>query len=326
MQGGAMTNYDLIKQNLLNSGAAVSVTKCSGPITKHWSDSWGFSWQGSTETDKKTNFLIMSTDADFVKTMGMQLVKGRDIDIKHYPTDSTAMLLNESALKAMRLKDPIGKIINANGRNWHVVGVVKNFILESPYEKINPMVIMGPAAWFYVMHIRLNAAHTTADNLAKAEKIFKDYNPQYPFEYVFTDESYAQKFADEQRTGKLAALFAGLTIFISCLGLFGLVTYMAENRTKEIGVRKVLGASVMNISALLSKDFLKLVIISFAIASPIAWYAMYQWLLNYAYHVGIDWWVFAGAGLIAVFIALLTVSFQSIKAAIANPVKSLRTE
>jgi putative ABC transport system permease protein len=162
--------------------------------------------------------------------------------------------------------------------------------------------------------------------LPKWKKIFKEYNPQYPFEYVFADESYAKKFGDTQRTGKLATLFAVLTIFISCLGLFALAAYMAENRTKEIGVRKVLGASAMNITSLLSKDFLKLVVISFVIASPVAWFAMSSWLENYTYRINIQWWVFVLAGAFAVFIALITVSFQAIKAAMANPVKSLRTE
>jgi len=206
--------------------------------------------------------------------------------------------------------------------------VIKDFILESPYQKdINPMMIFGPAnSNGYVLHLKLNAANNTAANLAKIEKIFKEYNPQYPFEYVFADEAYAKKFSDTQRTGKLAALFAALTIFISCLGLFALAAYMAENRTKEIGVRKVLGASVVNITSLLSKDFLKLVFISFVIASPVAWFAMSEWLKSYSYRISMQWWIFAAAGLLALFIALITISFQSIRAALMNPVKSLRTE
>jgi ABC-type antimicrobial peptide transport system permease subunit len=208
------------------------------------------------------------------------------------------------------------------------VGVVKDFILESPFEKkVNPMMIVGPAGdFFQIIHLKLNPANAVKDNIAKAEKIFKQYNPQYPFDYVFADESYANKFKEQQRTGTLAALFAGLTVFISCLGLFGLATYMAENRIKEIGVRKVLGASVFSITSLLSKDFLKLVIISLLIASPVAWWGMNKWLQNYTYHIDIEWWVFAGAGILSVLIALATVSYQSIRAAVANPVKSLRTE
>jgi ABC-type antimicrobial peptide transport system permease subunit len=205
--------------------------------------------------------------------------------------------------------------------------VVKDFILNSPFEPISPLMINGPATgWFNVIHIKLNPAKSISEDLKLAEQVFKQYNPQYPFNYRFVDEEYAKKFDDTQRTATLAALFAGLTIVISCLGLFGLAAYMAENRIKEIGVRKVLGASVMEITALLSKDFLKLVIIALVIASPIAWYAMHRWLLGYTYRVSIGWWVFAGAGVIAVLISLLTVSSQAIRAAIANPVKSLRTE
>ncbi len=327
-QGDINKHYSLIKHDLLSSGAAVSVTKSANPITQHWNDGWGYSWQGSTEADKKMNFVTLGSDADFVKTMGAKLLEGRDIDINNYPTDTTAVLLNETAVKAMRLKNPVGQIIKDDDGifEWHVVGVVKDFILESPYEKINPMMVQGPLYWLQVIHFKLNPAHSTAQNLSKAEKIFKKYNPQYPFEYVFADESYAQKFKEEQRTGKLSALFAGLTIFISCLGLFGLATYMAENRIKEIGVRKVLGASVANITTLLSKDFLKLVVISFVIASPVAWWAMSKWLQTYSYRINIEWWVFAGTGLLCIMIAIATVSYQAIKAAIANPVKSLRTE
>jgi len=185
---------------------------------------------------------------------------------------------------------------------------------------------MAPKAWFATILIKFSDKNSTAANLKKAEAIFKKYNPEYPFEYHFVDEEYAKKFEDEQRTGMLAGIFAGLTIFISCLGLFGLATYMAESRIKEIGVRKVLGASVTGITALLSKDFLKLVIISFALAAPVAWWAMNAWLKDYSYRITIQWWVFAMAGLLSVIIALITVSYQAIKAAIANPAKSLRTE
>ncbi len=254
-------------------------------------------------------------------------MKGRDFNLKEYPADSTAVILNESAVKTMNFKNPIGQIIKENSIDWHVVGVIKDFILQSPYMPMNPMVIEGGKSGFFnVMHIKLNSKNKTAQNLKNAELIFKKYNSEYPFEYQFIDEEYAKKFEDEKRIGVLAGMFSGLTIIISCLGLFALATYMAENRIKEIGVRKVLGASVASITTLLSKDFLILVIISFFIASPIAWWAMNEWLKEYAYHIEISWWIFILAGTLAVLIALLTVSFQAIKAAVANPVKSLRTE
>lgn len=326
MQGEVEKNYQLIRNELLNSGAAVSVTKSMSPITQRYSDGWGWKWTGSTEEDAKTDFIRMASDADFAKTMGVTLKAGRDIDIYKYPTDSTAMLLNEAAVKVMRLKDPVGATVYADGAEWHVVGVVKDFVYESPYEKVGQLAVMGPKSWFNVIHFKLNPANSTEKDLQLAENVFKKFNSQYPFDYRFVDEAYAAKFKEEQRTGTLAALFAGLTIIISCLGLFGLAAYMAETRIKEIGVRKVLGASVTSITTLLSKDFLKLVIISLVIASPLAWWAMTKWLSNYTYRIDIEWWVFALAGLLSVLIALITVSYQSIKAAIANPVKSLRSE
>ncbi len=330
MQGESDKHYLAIKNDVIKSGAVVSVTRSANPITQRWSDSWGFSWEGSTETDKKLDFTRLGSDADFIKTTGVKLKEGRDIDVYNYPTDSTAVMLNEAAVTAMHLKDPIGKEIRSGDFKMHVVGVINDFILESPFEKkVNPMMINGPnpnGNYFQVMHMKLNGANNTADNISKLEKIFRQYNPQYPAEFVFADESYARKFKSQQRTGTLATLFAALTIFISCLGLFGLATYMAENRIKEIGVRKVLGASVFSITSLLSKDFLKLVGISLVIASPVAWWAMDKWLENYSYHISIEWWVFAAAGILSILIALATVSYQSIKAAVSNPVKSLRTE
>lgn len=326
LQGDVEKNYVLIRNELITSGAAVSVTKSMSPITQRYSDGWGWKWTGSTPADEKTDFIRMASDADFVKTMGVKLIAGRDIDVYKYPTDSTAMLLNEAAVKVMRLKDAIGTTVNADGSEWHVVGVVKDFVYESPYEKVSQLAVMGPKSWFSALHFKLNPAHSTAQDLQLAEQVFKKYNPDYPFDYKFVDESYAAKFKEEKRTGTLAALFAGLTIIISCLGLFGLAAYMAETRIKEIGVRKVLGASVMSITTLLSKDFLKLVVISLVIASPLAWWAMNKWLAGYTYRINIEWWVFVLAGLLSILIAVITVSYQSIKAAIANPVKSLRSE
>jgi putative ABC transport system permease protein len=318
-------NYPLVKNELLSSGAATSVSRTSAPITQGWSDTWGIEWVGKAPDDK-TDFDRFATDEDLGATVGLQFVKGRDFNLKQYLTDSTAMILNESSVKAMGFKDPIGQIVKDNGRDWHVVGVVKDFILQSPYHPTKPMIIEGAKGWFNVIHIKLNSKNTTADNLKKAELVFKKYNPNYPFEYKFIDDDYAAKFKSEQRTGTLAGLFAGLTIFISCLGLFGLAAYMAESRIKEIGVRKVLGASVTGIATLLSKDFIGLVIISFVLASPVAWWFMHNWLENYPYRVTIEWWIFAFAAILSILIAMITVSYHAIKAASANPVKSLRTE
>ena len=326
LTGSLEKNYMLVRQELLRSGVAVSVCKTSAPLTQNWSDTWGFQWEGKAPDDK-TDFLMFCADRDLVKTTRLQLVEGRDLDLDQYPTDSVGIILNESSVKAMHFKNPIGQIIMDDSIRYHVVGVVRDFIIESPYSPIRPFVVKGATnSWFNTIHIRLNNKNLVEDNLKKAQAIFKQYNPEYPFEYHFIDEDYSAKFDDEKRTGTLAGLFAALTVFISCLGLFGLATYMAENRVKEIGVRKVLGASITGIVTLLSKDFLKLVLVSFAVAAPIAWFAMYKWLQDYDYRVKIQWWVFALAAGLSVGIAVLTVSFQAIRAALANPARSLRSE
>lgn len=327
IQGDNEKHYNIIKNELISSGAAVSVTKSMSPITQRWSDGWGYTWPGSKPGDNKIDFVRFSSDADFVKTMGVQLLAGRDIDIRNYPADSNSILLNETAVKIMNLKDPVGTIVTEeDGAKWRVVGVIKDFVFESPYQKIQQLMVCGPGTWFNVIHYKLSPTLPTDKALDMAKKVFAKYNPDYGFDYHFVDESYAEKFAQEKRTGTLAGLFAALTIFISCLGLFGLATYMAQNRIKEIGVRKVLGASVSNIASLLSKDFLKLVLISFVIASPIAWYCMNIWLQSYNYRIKIEWWVFVLAAVLSIVIAIGTVSYQAIKAAVANPVKNLRTE
>ena len=325
LSGDLEKNYTLVKNEILSAGLAKSITKTSAPLTQGWSDSWDFQWEGKDPNDK-TDFDRYNVDDNIVATAGLTLVKGRDMNLKEYPTDSLAMIINESAAKVINFKDPIGQLIKDGDTKYHIIGVIKDFILQSPYYPTKPMLIGGAKGWFNVMHIKLNGANSTADNLKKLEVIFKKYNPEYPFEYQFVDDEYAAKFKAEERTGTLAALFAALTIFISCLGLFGLATYMAENRIKEIGVRKVLGASISGITALLSKDFLKLVMISFVIASPVAWWMMHTWLQNYPYRVTIQWQVFVFAGVISFLISIITVSYQAIKAALANPVKSLRTE
>lgn len=328
MTGDIPKNYELIKNELLSSGIAKSIAKTNSPMTEQWSDGWGQDWEGKDPNDK-TSFARYLSDEGLGNTVGLQFIQGRDFDLKKFPTDSTGLIINESALKVMKFKDPIGKVVGDLGIDWHIVGVIKDFILTSPYEPIRPLLICGAKSRFMrfeVMQIKLNGNNATSENLTRAEAIFKRYNPEYPFNVKFVDEAYATKFENEKLQGTLAGLFAGLTILISCLGLFGLATYMAENRTKEIGIRKILGASVASITTLLSKDFVKLVLISLLIATPVAWWGMDKWLQSYSYRVGIEWWVFALAGSLSVMIALLTVSYQSIKAAVANPVKSLKAE
>ncbi|MEB2782377.1 ABC transporter permease [Algoriphagus sp. C2-6-M1] len=326
LQGDIDKRYESIKQSLLGNGSSLAVTKSMSPITEQYSNNWGYSWPGSTLEAYKLTFIKFSTDADFVKVMDTKLVGGRDIDIHRFSGDSSAILLNETAVKRMGLDDPLGQIVSRGDEKYTVVGVIKDFIFESPYDPVKPLMVMGPSSWFSVLHIRLNPDQPVSQSLASVQSVFDQFNPNFPFEYHFVDEAYAKKFDETILTARLSMLFTILTIVISCLGLFGLSAYMAANRIKEIGVRKVLGASVGNISMLLSKDFLKLVGIAFLLSVPVAWYVMDQWLDNYQYSVGIEWWVFVVTGTVTMLIALFTVSFQSIKAALMNPVKSLKSE
>ncbi len=325
MEGDTEKNYTLIKDELLASGTAVSVTKTGSPITETWSNTWGFQWKGKDEENKTLVHRFPADDA-VAKTMGIELIVGRDFNLNEFSTDSTAAIINESAVELMNFEDPIGQIIRDNGIDWHIIGVVKDFVMNSPFQKVEPMVIEGAKGFFNVIHIKLDQEVKTTESIAKAEAIFRKFNPEYPFNYEFVDQAYAEKFNDEKRTGQLVSLFTLLTIFISCLGLFGLASYMAENRIKEIGIRKVLGASVHSITALLSMDFLKLILVSLVIAIPTSWYFMSGWLESFAYRIAISWWTFALAGILALGIALATIGYQAIRAASSNPVKSLRTE
>ena len=320
-------NYKLVKEELLQSGVATMVNRTSWPLTEVWSDTWDIMWDGKSPNDK-TDFDRFSTDENLVNTAGLTIIKGRDMDLNKYPTDSTAALLNESAVKTMAFKNPIGQLIKDNGITYHVIGVIKDFILRSPFLPVSPMAIEGCAAntGLNVINVKLTAGSNIQTDMQKMEQIIIKYNPEYPFEYHFVDDQYAKKFEDTKRTGTLAALFAGLTIIISCLGLFGLASFMAVQRTKEIGVRKVLGASVLNLWKLLSRDFIVLVLISLCVAIPVAYYFMHEWLLQFEYRTTLSLWIFVSAGMGAVAITLITVSYQCIRAALSNPVASLRSE
>jgi ABC-type antimicrobial peptide transport system permease subunit len=325
--GDIKKNYELIKNELISSGVATSVSKTSLSVTIDGNNGNGFNWGDMSPAHKEVTFSNFATTGDFVKTFGFKLLAGRDIDLKEYPSDTAAVMINESAAKAMGFKDPIGQTVKNGNTSLKIVGVINNFIISSPYAQVNPMIIYGSNHWWYgTITFRLNDHNSTARNLKAAEAIFKKYNPAYPFQYSFVDQEYAEKFKSEQRTGTLATVFSVLTILISCLGLFGLAAYMAENRSKEIGIRKVLGASVMSIMQLLTREFVALVIIAILIASPIGWWLMNKWLQDYNYRINISWLVFACSGLAAIIIAVITVSFQAGKAAIAKPVNSIKAE
>ncbi|MFD2521959.1 ABC transporter permease [Emticicia soli] len=328
LSGDLINHYPAIQQELMQRGVAVSMSKSLGPLTYINTRQWGVAWPGSTTADKDIEFDKFGTDTDFLKTTGTSLIAGREIDVRKYPTDSTAILLNETAVKTMRLQNPVGTVVSFGKTNWHVVGVVKDFIFASPYEAIKPVIVEGPKepnslGW---LSIRLSKNVPVSEHLAILEKIFAKYNPGYPFEYTFADESYKLKFVNEQRTGTLTGLFTGLTIFIACLGLFGLAAYTAQQRTKEIGIRKVLGAPVISVVQLLTKDFIRLLLVAFLIGAPIGWYVMEQWLQDYNYRIVIGAGVFIVTLLSSISIVFVSVSFQAIKAALVNPVKSLKSE
>jgi putative ABC transport system permease protein len=327
MTGDLYKNYPSLKNELINSGVASSVTMTLSPLSMIMSDTWNLQWQGKS-ADDKTDFQRLSADENLVTTASLTLMQGRDLDLQKYPSDSTAMLINEAAAKAFGFQNPIGQIIKENdGTEYHIVGVVKDFITESPYEQIKPLIMGGVKNnGFNTIQIKFSGNSNTSEAMQKIQALFQKYNPEYPFEYHFTDDDYAVKFEDTKRIASLTSIFATLTVFISCLGLFGLSSYMTELRIKEIGTRKVLGASIPRITALLSKDFLNLVLIAIAIASPIAWYAMTQWLETFSYRMPLRWEIFAIAGGLCITLALLTVGYQAIKAALENPVKSLRSE
>ena len=325
IEGDIMKNYELIKTELLNKGIVKAICKNSLGVTVDGSSVSGYSSEGANKEQENINFSRVGAYGDFIKTLDLTLLDGRDIDITNYPADSASVLLNETAVRKMGLKNPVGKYIQRGQEKRMIVGVFKDFIIGSPYENVNPMIVIGTKYWTYNLVMRFNS-NNFSKNLSAAEQVFKKYNPAYPFTYHFVDKEYEQKFSDQKQTGTLAALFAGLTILISCLGLFGLAAYMAENRTKEIGIRKVLGASVAGIAGMISKEFIVLVIISIVIATPISWFVMNKWLQDYTYRIKLGFDIFLLAGVLAILIALITVSFQAIKAAIANPVRSLRSE
>jgi len=316
--------YDVIRNDLLNTGMVDNMAESSSPVTGIWSSNIGFSWEGM-DPNAQPLFGTIACTHDFGKTVGFQLKEGRDFS-RDFKTDTSAMILNESAANMVASKGVVGKFITWNDRKYHVVGIIKDMVMQSPYEPIMPSVFIMDYGWANVISVKLKTSASASEALNKVEAVFKKHNPGSPFDYKFVDQEFGQKFATEERVGRLASFFAVLAIFISCLGLFGLASFVAEQRTKEIGIRKVLGASVTNLWTLLSRDFVFLVIISCLIAIPIAYYFLNDWLQKYEYRTGISWWVFAVSGGGALAITLLTVSFQAIKAALMNPIKSLKSE
>ena len=317
-------HFESLRSELKNSGAIVEMTESGSPTTEVWNTNGGFDWEGK-DPNFAVDFPNNGVTYEYGKTIGWKVKEGRDFS-REFATDSAAFILNESAVAFIGLKDPVGKIIKWNDKPYRVVGVVEDLLVQSPYKPVRPSLFHVSNRNVSVFIIRMNPQWSAKNALAKVEAVLKKYDPAAPFKADFVDEEFAKKFGNEKRIGKLATFFAILAIFISCLGLFGLASFVAEQRTKEIGIRKVLGASIANLWKMLSKDFVFLVILSCVIAIPAAYYLMNNWLLKYDYRTSVSWWVFAVAISGALIITLLTVSFQAIKAAIANPVKSLRTE
>jgi putative ABC transport system permease protein len=315
--------YNILRNELQQTGAVEDMAESDNSPTNAPFPIKGFDWKG-IKPGSVPQLGVSIVTHDFGKTVGWEIKSGRDFS-RSFVTDSGSVILNESAAKLMGLANPVGEIIKWDGEPHVITGVVKDMVMESPYKPVQPTI-------FYMMYygnviiLRIKPTVPLRAALTKIEQVFKKYNPAGAFEYKFIDEEYARKFSDEERIGNLATVFAILAIFISCLGLFGLASYVAEQRTKEIGIRKVLGASVFNLWKMLSKDFVLLVMLSCVIAIPVAYYFLHQWLLSYEYRTPVSWWIFAAAGIGAFVITLLTVSYQSIKAALANPVKSLKTE
>jgi ABC-type antimicrobial peptide transport system permease subunit len=317
-------HFEPFRGELLETGAVVEVTKTTTPLTEKRQNETGFTWRGK-DVNRDRPFVTFGVTEEFGKTVGWKIKQGRDFS-RQYSTDKLAVILNEEAVKFMGLENPVGETVTWGKQPLHVVGVVEGMVMESPYEPVQHA-IYYIAPWpAQVVTMRLRPGKSAPDALAKVEKVFRKYAPAVPFDYRFLDQEYDAKFRGEERIGKLAGFFTVLAVFISCLGLFGLASFVAAQRTKEIGVRKVLGASVLSVWTLLSRDFALLVIVAMVIASPVAWYILSSWLEKYEYRTGLPWSVFVWTGVGALAITLLTVSFQSLKAALMNPVKSLRTD
>lgn len=324
VQGKMVEHFGAIRNDLNRTGVVENAALSDDPVLEVGSNTDGYSWEGK---DATKNPLISweKVSPQFISTMGMKLAAGRDFyaDAK---LDSNNVIINEAFAKQMGKEGRIGGVLRDGNRSYQITGIVKDFLYNDMYASTAPVLLFCKEADNRVMNIRMKAGVDPQDALVKIGQVMKANNPGYPFEYKFVDDDFDQLFKTESLTGSLAGVFAGLAIFISCLGLFGLAAYTAERRIKEIGIRKVLGASVTGLVGLLSKDFLKLVCIACIIAFPAAYLATHHWLQSYQYRIDINWIVFAAAGMAAMLIALTTVSFQAIKAALMNPVKSLRSE
>ena len=324
LEGDLASKYALLKAQALTMPGIKDITRMTDAPTKINNGTTGIQWEGK-DPDSDIDFTHVAIGYDFIKTMNVKMAEGRDFS-RDFATDSAGYLINETALKIIGYKDPVGKPLTLWKNPGTIIGVVKDFHFNSLHNQVNPLILrLGENIEWGSALVRTEPGKTK-EAIASLEKICKDLNPKFPFTYKFSDEEYQKLYKSEQIVNQLANYFAFLAIFISCLGLLGLTMFTAEQRTKEFGIRKVLGASPFILFGLLSKEFMLLVSIAIIIASPLAWIVMNDWLQDYAYKINISWWMFALAGIAAIAIALITISIQAIKTAVANPVKSLRTE
>ena len=317
-------NYAAVKNELINSGTASSVCMSNTTVTNIAFEESGLKWAGM-DPKADPSFVLMEEGGDFIRTNGLTLLTGRDIDLTRYAEDTLSCVVNEASVKVLGFKQPLGQIIMDEDQRWKIVGVVKDFLIGDPGEASKQVLIKGGKGNGY-LSIRLSRNQGTLQTAQQAEAILKKYNPNFLTEMRFADEAYAAKFEQTKNTGSLINIFAFLAIFVSCMGLLGLSTHMAESRTKEIGIRKVLGASVTSITTLLAQSFIQLILIAIVIASPLSWLFMNNFLLRFSYRTTLTAWVLVAAGAAALGIALFTIAFQTVRAAMANPVKSLRAE
>lgn len=316
-------HYDAVRNELLGTGVVANMAESSSATTTVSSNNIGFNWKGKSP-NTLPGFGTIYVTGDFGSTIGWQVKEGRDFS-REYSTDSLSIVINEAAVKQIGIeKNIVGETIQYRDKNYTVIGVIKDMIMESPYTPVRPTIFFNDLNYCNTVTISIRQGAQIEQALHSIKTVFEKYHA--PFDYKFNDDVYAKKFSEEQRVGDLATFFTALAIFISCIGIFGLASFVAEQRTKEIGVRKILGASVLNLWSLLSKDFVMLILISCAIAIPVSYYFLHTWLQEYSYRVTISAGVFLAAIAGSILITLFTISFQTIKAAIANPVKSLRNE
>jgi len=317
-------HYEASKAELLRQPGILGVTESGVDIINSGTGTSDADWDGKRPDQQSFTIGQMPVERNFLEVMGIKLAEGKGFT--GTPADSSNFILNETAIKETGIKEPaVGKRFTFHGIKGVIAGVAKDFHFQNMHTRIHPLLIQYDKNWRGKMYVR-TTGKDAAKALAAVESLWKKYNPDYDFTYTFLDGAFNDLYKSDMHVGLLFNCFAVVTILISCLGLFGLVTFTAESKVKEIGVRKVLGAGVPHIVSLLSKDFLVLVLISAAIAIPVAWYGLNSFLQGYAYRTAISWWVFAAAGAITLFVAMITVSFKCVQAALANPVKSLRTE